>query len=414
MDLIIGAGITGLSYVAFCGHKDYLILESDNSVGGYCKTTSRNGYVWDYSGHFFHFTDEGIKDFVMKKMNKSDILEIVKDTSIKYKDLLVDYPFQKNIHQLSKKELIDCLFDLFNISNKDYNNFKEMLYVKFGRSIADKFLIPYNSKLYACDLNTLDKDAMGRFFPYAEKEDIIKNFKSDVNDSYNSTFVYPKTGAIAYINSILNYVDTSKIRTGCKVINIDMNNKTVTTANGTIVKYDKLVSTIPFPKLLEMCSIDYDRDIYNWNKVLVFNLGFNSKGNNINTHWLYFPEDKYCFYRVGYYSNILSSDRMSLYVEIGFAKDDIVNQDEWLDRVLNDLKQAGIVDDEQILVDYESILMNPAYVHINSNALLDVKEKKEKLSKLDIYSIGRYGSWTYCSIEDNIKESKALANTLNS
>jgi hypothetical protein len=26
-----------------------------------------------------------------------------------------------------------------------------------------------------------------------------------------------------------------------------------------------------------------------------------------------------------------------------------------------------------------------------------------------VYSIGRYGSWTYCSIEDNIVEARALA-----
>lgn len=75
---------------------------------------------------------------------------------------------------MSKEELIDCLYDLFTVDKQAYTNFKEMLYVKFGKSIAEKFLIPYNSKLYACDLNTLDKDAMGRFFPYAEKEDIIK------------------------------------------------------------------------------------------------------------------------------------------------------------------------------------------------------------------------------------------------
>lgn len=30
---------------------------------------------------------------------------------------------------------------------------------------------------------------------------------------------------------------------------------------------------------------------------------------------------------------------------------------------------------------------------------------------MGVYSIGRYGSWTYCSIEDNIKEAQALADT---
>lgn len=39
-----------------------------------------------------------------------------------------------------------------------------MLYEKFGKNISEKFLVPYNEKLYACDLNMLDSDAMGRFF----------------------------------------------------------------------------------------------------------------------------------------------------------------------------------------------------------------------------------------------------------
>ena len=53
MDLIIGAGITGLSYALLKGDSDYLILETENEIGGYCRTTRRNGFVWDYSGHFF-------------------------------------------------------------------------------------------------------------------------------------------------------------------------------------------------------------------------------------------------------------------------------------------------------------------------------------------------------------------------
>ena len=71
---------------------------------------------------------------------------------------------------------------------KGINTFKQMLYCKFGKSIAEKLLIPYNEKLYACDLDELDTDAMGRFFPFANKIDIIKNFKIADNESYNSTF----------------------------------------------------------------------------------------------------------------------------------------------------------------------------------------------------------------------------------
>ena len=55
--------------------------------------------------------------------------------------------------------------------------------------------------------------------------------------------------------------------------------------------------------------------------------------------------------------------------------------------------------------------MDPAYVHVSAEATRYVAEQKTALEKDDIYSIGRYGSWTYCSIEDNIKEAKALANS---
>ena len=65
MDLIIGAGISGLSYAAFSDKSDYQIVEKDLEIGGYCKTIKRNGFVWDYSGHFFHFRNENIKNFVL-------------------------------------------------------------------------------------------------------------------------------------------------------------------------------------------------------------------------------------------------------------------------------------------------------------------------------------------------------------
>ena len=413
MDLIIGAGITGLCYAMFVRHDDYLILEKENEIGGYCRTIKRNGFVWDYSGHFFHFQDSQIKDLILSGMEKEKIITVIKETRIKYKDLLVDYPFQKNIHQLEKNELLDCLFDLFTVATDEYENFKEMLYVKFGKSIAEKFLIPYNEKLYACDLNILDKNAMGRFFPYADKEDIIKNFRTANNSSYNGSFVYPQGGAIEYVNSIHRHIDKNKVRFMSEVKSISLVNHEVTLSDGSTIKYDRLINTMPFPQLLDMTGIEYDKNVYTWNQVLCFNLGFDKKGSDKINHWLYFPEKKYCFYRVGFYDNILNQDRMSMYVELGFDKEEQIKSNEWIGPVLRDLEMAGIKSSDQTLVDYECIIMNPAYVHINNQSIKDVEDKKNLLAKFDVYSIGRYGSWTYCSIEDNIKEARLLSQQLN-
>lgn len=412
MDIIIGAGVSGLSYAMFRG-GDCMVLEKDNTIGGYCRTTHRNGFIWDYSGHFFHFQDAHIKELIMAGLEPNATVNVDKCTHIKYGDRLIDFPFQKNIHQLDKEEFIDCLVDLFDSGDSKYRTFKEMLYAKFGCSIAEKFLIPYNTKLYATDLDRLDSDAMGRFFPYAEKEEIVRNFRQSRNSSYNGSFVYPRKGAIVYVDQILSHVPENSILTSCAVTAIDPRPKEVELSDGRRIHYDRLISTMPFVKLLDLVGIDYDPAIYGWNKVLVFNLGFDRKGPNISDHWIYFPGEEFCFYRVGFYDNILGSDRMSLYVELGFDKNAEINSDEWLPRVIDDLKLAGIIDENQKMVDYESIVMNPAYVHISEASRRDVAEKKKQLATMDIYSIGRYGSWTYCSIEDNIKEARELAKILS-
>ena len=74
-------------------------------------------------------------------------------------------------------------------------------------------------------------------------------------------------------------------------------------------------------------------------------------------------------------------------------------------------ERAGVVDGHR-LVASERIVMDPAYVHITRRSIADVAEKKARLAGHGVHSIGRYGSWTYCSIEDNVVEARALAAAL--
>lgn len=411
MDVIVGAGVSGLAYAGF-SKNECLLLEKDAEIGGYCKTIKWGDFVWDYSGHFFHFRDTFLEDYICRNMVHDDIRYCEKHTQIFYRQKYIDFPFQKNIHQLDQDEFIDCLYDLFTTTGNDYFTFKQMLYAKFGQSIAEKFLIPYNEKLYACDLNRLDVDAMGRFFPYADKEEIIRNFKKTNNNSYNSHFTYPRGGAIEYVKSLASYIGKSNICLNECVKSIDVTEKTIKTDKREL-KYDNLISTMPFPLLMQCCSMEYDTDIYSWNKVLVFNLGFDKKGKDVFNNWIYVPSKDFCFYRVGYYDNIFATKNMSLYVELGFGKNtDVIDVEYYKEKVLDDLKKAGIITDHKLIASH-FVIMDPAYVHITKESIRDVEEKKKELARNNIYSIGRYGSWTYCSIEDNILEAKALMERLS-
>lgn len=409
--LIIGAGISGLSFANFVQDEDYLILEANSEIGGWCKTVKQDGFVWDYSGHFFHFRQPDIEEYLIARMPKDEVVTVERNAQIHYKHHMLDFPFQKNIHQLPKEEFIECLYDLYFKDSQSHDghaeSFKGMLYEKFGRAISEKFLIPYNEKLYACDLNELDREAMGRFFPYADVGDVIQNMRQADNSSYNSTFTYPKGGAIMYVNALMSEIDPAKVALNESLVSIDVARRQARTSTGRVIQYKHLISSAPFDQLMAMTSMEYDASALSYNKVLVFNLGFDKKGAK-DVHWVYFPERQYSFYRIGYYDNIMEDDRMSLYVELGYKADQTPDVQGAMDQVMKDLRSAGVITDQE-LVSSHTVTLDPAYVHITkrSKALFD--EWNSTLGFAGVHSIGRYGGWTYCSIEDNIIEARDLA-----
>ncbi|MCK4543937.1 hypothetical protein KAU43_00220, partial [candidate division WOR-3 bacterium] len=152
------------------------------------------------------------------------------------------------------------------------------------------------------------------------------------------------------------------------------------------------------------------------NSVLNINIGFKGKTNS-NIHWIYFPEKKYSFYRVGYYShfnnNMSKNGFDSIYVEISYTGNSDIKQ-----TVINSKNFKPIPQNiKQIIENLIEIKIIPSIesidiIHINpihsAYVLYDLNWKDERnkylshLEKNNIYSIGRYGNWVYNSMEDNI------------
>ena len=177
--LIIGAGISGLTFANYC-EGDYLIIEKESEVGGYCRTIKKGDFIWYYAGHFFHFNTEEFKNKFLDKMPKEDIIYNNKCTKIIHKDKFIDFPFQTNIHELDKEEFIDCLYDLFNKEEKEkYDNFLDMLYGKFGKSIVEKFLKSENFELE--EINNINIENLENKIT---KKGIIKLYPSENMDGF--------------------------------------------------------------------------------------------------------------------------------------------------------------------------------------------------------------------------------------
>jgi protoporphyrinogen oxidase len=249
---------------------------------------------------------------------------------------------------------------------------------------------------------------MGRFFPHADLTDIIRNMKVADNATYNAKFTYPEGGAIEYVRALASAVRPDGIALSESLQAVDLDARIAKTSKREI-RFDRLVSSVPFNRLLALAHVAHDPSVYSWNKVLVFNLGFDRKGKK-DVHWIYFPDREVVFYRVGFYDNIFDTDRSSLYVEIGFARDAVVDVEMMKTRVLRDLERTGVTRDLRLVAEHH-IVMDPAYVHITQRSLAEHARLTSELRQRGVYSIGRYGGWTYCSIEDNIVEARALVAT---
>lgn len=421
--LIVGAGITGLGVANFlreeaaCQNRPaplIAIVERDDEPGGYCRTVERDGFVWDYSGHFFHFARPEMEAWLRAKMPDEEILRVAKRSFIRYAGRDIDFPFQKNIHQLPLDEFADCLRGLYmREPNATPTTFREMALARYGEGIAKRFLLPYNEKLYATDLDTLDAGAMGRFFPHADLRDILANIQAPNNASYNATFTYPVRGAAAYVRGLLRDLPSELVTLQAPVVRIEPAASIAYTPSGAY-RYQRLVSSMPLPVLCRLVNEPRGAALA-CNQVLVWNLGFDKKGPQ-DVHWMYFPDKARCFYRVGFYDNMhdrhaQAGARMSLYVEIGLPAGAPADAEALRERVLADLRAEAIVTDQQLVASH-TVTMQPAYVHIRPGTEALVAGLRADLAAQGIFSAGRYGRWTYCSIEDNLVEAKTLASEL--
>ena len=438
--LVVGGGVSGLGFVGF--YKDacadagrapgrILVVERDDDVGGYCRTVKKDGFVWDYSGHFFHFRHDDLLQRLAARMDDDALTTVVKRARVvDAAGCETSFPYQRALGELPPDAFRACLSDLWAAERArtsagdlvdDGGSFKRRIQTRLGRSICERFLFPYNEKLYACDLDTLDADCMGRFFPTTTFADVMDavagTAKATVGDgAYNATFSYPKDGAMAYVRALQQDVADDELALHEPVIAIDLDRKVATTTKRRI-RFRHLVTSAPLPATLRTANVDHDASAFTHSRVLVFNLGFDGKGRD-DVHWMYFASRALPFYRVGFYDNVFADPRMSLYVEVGLPpRRDVDGVDDRVDighmrgRVLDGLRDAGIVTTQRLVAEHH-VLMDPAYVHINARSNAEVARTQALLSSSSVHSIGRYGSWTYCSIEDNLVQARALARAL--
>lgn len=104
---VIGAGPTGLSAAYHLG-KDALLIEQNDTVGGWCRSIEDKGFTFDYAGHIMFSNDPYVHE--MYKMLLGDNVHWQNREAWVYsKNVYTRYPFQGALYGLPPETIKECI-----------------------------------------------------------------------------------------------------------------------------------------------------------------------------------------------------------------------------------------------------------------------------------------------------------------
>ena len=428
-DLILGAGLAGMGYAHFTTHP-HLILEKEDFVGGVASSQIKDGYTFDCTGHWLHLQHAEIKAWV-DRLFPEGLFEIARRAEIHLCDQRTPYPFQANTYGLPPHIISDCVLGYFRAREmqaagefSEPKSFDDFIRQRMGDGIAKHFMIPYNTKMWTVAPSEMSFEWCGRFVPLPTPQEVIQGalMPSGARHSlgYNSTFFYPKSGGIGELAKRLSEGLGPHLKCGSTAHQIDWKHKIVRTETDEEYSYQRLISTMPLPVLVSTLMDAPEPIIKAANQlrstsVTYWNIGFKGAARNDAPHWIYFPEKHIPFYRVGSPSAAIPSAApagcRSYYVETSHPTGTPCPIED--EAILEGLQVVGLAseDDEPALIQKFTIpcayvIMDQAYGPNRSTIM-------EWLNQQNIWSVGRYGAWTYDSMEGALVQGKVLAEKLN-
>jgi protoporphyrinogen oxidase len=424
--LILGGGLAGLS-CAYHLKSDYILLEASDEPGGLARSVRQEGFVFDYTGHLLHLRNPYTLKLIPDLLGDNLVLN-ERRAWIYSNGACTRYPFQANTYGLPKKVVEACLrgFVEAQLAGKTAGvqpeSFKSWVMRTFGSGFARYFFFPYNEKLWTVAPDVLTAEWVAPFVPKPSVQEVFDGAFNDQTKKfgYNTAFYYPRDGGIQVLASALAK-PLKNLHLNCEAVAVDLVKKEVSLANGEKFTYESLVNTLPLPRFLDMAGylpaeIAESRRQMRWNSVYSINLGV-ARPAVSDKHWIYFPEKKFPFYRVGFPMNF--SDRMvppgcsSMYIEIAHQPGRHLDEAGIMKKTIMGLQSCGILrPGDKILCD--KILRIPvAYVIYDKYRTQAAGKALDWLKKREIFSIGRYGAWKYSYMEEAILEGKYAAEEID-
>jgi protoporphyrinogen oxidase len=429
--LVLGAGLAGLGCALALDEAGapYRVLEAASRVGGLARSELRDGFTFDATGHWLHLADPSIRALVLSILG-DDAVWVARSAAIHTHGTFVPYPFQTNLWALPESVREECLRGYLDARRgrgdtrpPSDRSFRRYVLDELGEGIARHFMLPYNEKLWGVDLDALSTDWIGRFVPQPDFEAVVRGASGppQVATGYNARFVYPARGGIGRLAEGLRARLRGPVEERARVAGICLDARRVRLSDGSTRPFGRLVSTLPLPSLVRVCDgvPDAIRDAASRLRAVSVSyvnvaVRLPPGAPPLEHHWVYFPEARFPFYRAGCPTAAMPSMApegcRSFYVE--FSHRGPVDGEGLCRDAVSGLRAAGLVGGgDEILFTFARTLPY-AYVVFDREREPARTAILRWLASRGVTSVGRFGGWTYGSMEDALKDGRGAARRL--
>lgn len=427
---ILGGGVAGLACRAALGTgADTRLLEQASELGGLLRTYEQGRFAFDTCVHVLFFRDPELERWAHQWIPEG-VHRFTKQNAIWQYGREIPYPYQYHAYALPSEARDECLQGFAERPRAAGENrspsFEDWLIAQFGPGFYRHFFRPYNEKVYGLPPAELVAEPMTWMIPGDEHDAVIAGAHGPaalrpVSPSGMASYPRGRRGLASLIDG-LGAAPGGSIHTGARVTGVDPEACEVVCESGARYRYRKLVSSLPLPTLLHALGpasrklLSPEQSRKPWSQLLpateltMVEVGSTCGGRALDSHWTYFPEADVPFYRLVRLEKI-SPDLappggVSLLLECQGAPQ--VDREATLRRLFD----LGVLKEPR--AEHFRVRRVPcAYVLFTPDARELAKRARAFLEELGIMCVGRYGTWSYSSIEGAIRSGMNAASRLD-
>jgi protoporphyrinogen oxidase len=427
--VVIGAGLSGLATAWHARARGFhpIVLEQEAAPGGACRTENRDGFLFDYTGHLLHVSRPEVRDWLGRLGILAGMREHTRRAAVCLAGTVTPYPVQVHTARLPATIRRDCLLGYIEALLKGDEpapataSFADWVSSRFGTGLARHFFFPYNSKLFLADPDDFTAEWTGAYVPRPALAAVVDGalglHRGPVG--YNASFLYPKTGGIRLLADTLAD-QIGDVRTSCRVVGLSLATREIELDSGELLPWDSLIATVALPALARLTTdlpTPARLAAAQLRAVDVWNLNLGIRGRALRReHWLYVPEQRYPFFRVGLPSNhgrLAPRGCHTVSVEVSLPRGD-QPAPELTDRCLAGLEELGLLRDRRDVLLTLPLRITPAYVVYDTARVAAISTLRATFGAAGVGLAGRWAEWGYSAMEDALWAGASAANGLPS